>query len=140
MKILLGSLAVGAVLLSLAAHAEMQRRWEVYNGEMQVLIAAGAVHQDEDGWWIDDATGELIGPDPDIERPRTAAELAKAKPFAEVFPDLAESIKRGRGRPRLEVAKKAVTLRLDPETLRRFHATGKDWRTRMSEALDKAAS
>lgn len=49
--------------------AEMERRWQVYDREMKALIAAGGVHQDEDGWWVDDATGELIGPDPDIERP-----------------------------------------------------------------------
>lgn len=55
--------------------AEMLRRWEAYNKEMQALIAAGGVHQDEDGWWVDDATGELIGPDPEDERPRTDEEL-----------------------------------------------------------------
>lgn len=55
--------------------AEMLRRWEAYNKEMRALIAAGGVHQDEDGWWVDDATGELIGPDPEDERPRTDEEL-----------------------------------------------------------------
>lgn len=68
----------------------------------------------------------------------TAEDFAKAKPFAEVFPDLAASIKRARGRPRLEAPKEAVTLRLDPATLARFRATGKDWRARMAKVLDKA--
>ena len=120
--------------------AEMLRRWEVYNREMQALIAAGGVHQDEDGWWVDDATGELIGPDPEDERPRTETELALARPFAEALPDLAEGIKRGRGRPKVDSPKQAVTLRLSPETIERFRKTGKDWRARMSEALDKAVS
>lgn len=47
---------------------EMQRRREVYNKEMKALIAAGNVHQDEDGWWVDDTTGELIGPAPSRAR------------------------------------------------------------------------
>ena len=77
--------------------AEMQRRWLQYDREMKALIAAGGVHQDEDGWWVDDTTGELIGPDPEIERPSTDEELAQFRTFPEVFPDLGESIRRGRG-------------------------------------------
>jgi uncharacterized protein (DUF4415 family) len=67
----------------------------------------------------------------------TDEELAKAKSFGEAFPDLMESIKRGRGRPKLDNPKEAVTLRLDPETLAKFKAKGKDWRARMSEVLEK---
>lgn len=120
--------------------AEMQRRWEVYDREMKALIAAGGVHQDEDGWWVDDASGELIGPDPEIERPLTDAELAKARPLTEALPELAESIRRGRGRPKVESPKEAVTLRLAPETVARFKSVGgKDWRAKMTEALDQAA-
>ena len=119
--------------------AETDRRWQEYNRQMTALIAAGGVHQDADGWWVDDATGELIGPDPEIERPLTSEELAHAKPVKEALPDRYESIQRSRGRPRLDSPKEAVTLRLDPSTLARFKATGKDWRTKMAEALDKAA-
>lgn len=116
---------------------EMQRRWEVYNREMQALIAKGGVHQDDDGWWVDDATGELIGPDPEIERPSTDKELASAKPFKEVMPELYQSIQRSRGRPRVEKPKEAITLRLDPDLIARFKAKGKDWRTKMAEALER---
>lgn len=119
--------------------AEMDRRWQEYDRRMKALIAAGGVHQDADGWWVDDATGELIGPDPEIERPLTAEELARAKPLKEVLPELYESVQRARGRPRVDNPKEAVTLRLDPETLARFKAAGKDWRAKMAEALDKAA-
>jgi uncharacterized protein (DUF4415 family) len=119
--------------------AEMDRRWQEYDRQMKALIAAGGVHQDEDGWWVDDATGELIGPGPKIERPLTAEELARAKPLREALPELYENIQRARGRPRIDNPKEAVTLRLDPETLARFKATGKDWRAKMAEALDKAA-
>lgn len=121
-----------------ADEAEMDRRWEVYNREMQALIAAGGVHQDADGWWVDDATGVLIGPDPEDERPRTEAELAQAHPFAEALPDLAENLRRSRGRPKIANPKQAVTLRISPETIERFKKTGKNWRTRMSQALEKA--
>jgi hypothetical protein len=69
--------------------AEMLRRWQVYDREMKALIVAGGVHQDNDGWWVDDATGELIGPDPEIERPRTSDELAKAVPLTTALRGLA---------------------------------------------------
>ena len=56
----------------------------------------------------------------------------------EVLPDLYESIQRSRGRPKIEKPKEAVTLRVDPDTLARFKAGGKDWRTNMAKALDAA--
>lgn len=120
--------------------AEMTRRWQVYDREMKALIAAGGVHQDDDGWWVHTATGELIGPDPEIERPLTSEELAKAVPLATARPDIAEALKRGRGRPKTENAKEAVTLRLSPDTVAHFKAIGgADWRARMSEALEKTS-
>ncbi|MBD0415838.1 BrnA antitoxin family protein [Oryzicola mucosus] len=118
--------------------AEMHRRWETYNREMQAIISAGGVHRDADGWWVDDATGALIGPDPEIERPLTAQELAGAKPLKDVLPDLYESLQRARGRPKVEKPKQAVTLRLDPDTLAFFKDNGPDWRSRMAEILDHA--
>lgn len=80
--------------------AEMQRRWEVYDREMRALIATGTVHQDDEGWWYDNATGEIIGPDPEIDRPLTDEELAHAKPFREVHPELAASIDRSKAAKR----------------------------------------
>lgn len=68
----------------------------------------------------------------------TDEQLAQAKPFAEVFPDVAASIRRSAGRPRSENPKQAVTLRLSPATLRKFEALGPDWRARMAEVLEKA--
>jgi uncharacterized protein (DUF4415 family) len=118
---------------------EMDRRWQEYDRRMKALVAAGGVHRDEDGWWVDDATGELIGPDPEDVRPLMTQELARMKPLKEALPELYEGIQRSRGRPRIDNPKEAVTLRLDPETLARFKATGQDWRAKMAEALDKAA-
>ena len=67
----------------------------------------------------------------------TAKDFAKAKPFAEVLPELAASIKRARGRPRVQEPKEAVTLRLSPSTVARFKALGGDWRARMAKALER---
>ncbi len=118
--------------------AELARRWKAYDRDMKALIEKGGVHRDADGWWIDDATGEPIGPDPEIERPLSASELAAARPLSEVRPDLAESIRRARGRPRKKHPKEAVTLRIDPRVVERFKAAGSDWRTRMVEAIEKS--
>ncbi len=118
--------------------AEMMRRWTEYNRRMKAIIAAGGVHQDDDGWWVDDASGELIGPDPEIERPLSDEDIAKARPLKDVLPELYESIRRSRGRPKVERPKEAVTLRVDPETLARFKATGKHWRSKMAEVLEAA--
>lgn len=69
----------------------------------------------------------------------TDEELARARPFKEVFPKLAESIRRSRGRPKVEAPKVAVTLRLDPEVISRFKKSGgRSWRSKMNEALRKA--
>jgi len=72
----------------------MLRRWTVYDQRMKALIAAGGLHQDADGWRVHTVTGELIGPDPDLERPLSAAELSITRPFAEALPDLYKSIER----------------------------------------------
>lgn len=85
-------------------------------------------------------------------RPLTDAEEAEIQRMIASRPDnpeisdeqaaermtFAEAMKRGRGRPKLAEARKAVTLRLAPETIARFQSTGEDWRSRMVELLDKA--
>ena len=79
-----------------------------------------------------------IASDPDNPE-LTAEQMAMAKPFGEVFPALSEAIKRSRGRPRVAAPRAAVTLRLSPETIARYKATGgKGWRARMIETLEKA--
>ena len=47
----------------------------------------------------------------------------------------AEIAKRSAGRPVQTVHKQPVTLRLDPEVLARWRASGKGWQTRMAEVL-----
>ena len=69
----------------------------------------------------------------------TGEQMAELRPFAEVFPDLMAAIKRAPGRPKIASPKEAVTLRLSPEAVARYKASGADWRARMTEVLEKAA-
>lgn len=68
----------------------------------------------------------------------TREDMKKARPFAEAFPELAESIKRARGRPKAEVTKTRVTLRLDPDVVEGFRAQGDGWQSKINEALRRA--
>ena len=64
----------------------------------------------------------------------TKTDFAKAKPFAEVFPDLSASIRRGRG-PNKAATKKQVSLRLSSEVIQHFKKGGKGWQSRIDETL-----
>lgn len=81
----------------------------------------------------------MIASDPDNPE-ITDVQIKGRKTFAEAFPDLADSIKRGRGRPKLDNAKEAVTLRIDPATVARFKALGDNWRSIMADVLEHADS
>jgi uncharacterized protein (DUF4415 family) len=67
----------------------------------------------------------------------TKADFAEARPFGEVFPDLAASIRRGRG-PSKSPTKKLVSLRISPEVIDYFKSTGTGWQSRIDETLRKA--
>lgn len=69
----------------------------------------------------------------------TEQDFRNARPFAEVFPELAESARRARGRPPVEAPKRQVTLRLDADVLDRFRAEGRGWQSRINAALRKSA-
>lgn len=76
---------------------------------------------------------------PDEENPEwTAEDFAHAKPFAEVFPEMAARIKRGRGK-QVAPTKELVSLRLNREVLAKFRALGPGWQTRIDELLTEAA-
>ncbi|MFD1252301.1 hypothetical protein DEVEQU_03302 [Devosia equisanguinis] len=68
----------------------------------------------------------------------TDEQIAQARPFAEVFPDLAESIRRARGRPPVDTPKQQISLRLDPDVIEKFKATGKGWQGRINDVLKAA--
>ena len=80
-----------------------------------------------------------IAADPDNYE-STDEDLAQAKPMAEALPELhaalmAEIAKRKAGRPKAAVTKQTIAIRLDPDVLEAFKATGPGWQTRMNEAL-----
>jgi len=84
---------------------------------------------------------KAIASDPDNPE-ATDEELAQARPFREVFPDLAASIDREkakRGRPPVDNPRRHVSLRLDPDVIDHYKATGKGWQSRMNDDLRKAA-
>jgi uncharacterized protein (DUF4415 family) len=69
----------------------------------------------------------------------TEEQLAQARPFSEVFPELAEKMRRNiGGRPKLENPKKAISIRLDADVIEKFKRTGPGWQARMNDALRRA--
>jgi uncharacterized protein (DUF4415 family) len=63
----------------------------------------------------------------------TKEDFANAKPFAEVFPELAASIKRP-GPPK---TKEAVSIRLDIDLLEQLRAKGAGWQSRVNALIRK---
>lgn len=60
-----------------------------------------------------------------------------ARPMREVFPDIVEAFERMRGQrgPQKAPTKERVGLRLDPEVVRYFRATGPGWQSRINDIL-----
>jgi uncharacterized protein (DUF4415 family) len=90
----------------------------------RALKSGRKLRRDEDGWLVDVETGEMIGPDPKIERPLSKAQLGKA------------TVRLGRP-PKLN-RKQSTTLRLDPDVIEYFRKSGPGWQTRMGEVLRRA--
>ena len=77
---------------------------------------------------------------PDEDNPEwTAEDFAKARPASEVLPEIfsktVADVMLKRGRPRKEVTKAPVNIRLSPDVVEAFRATGRGWQTRVDEAL-----
>jgi uncharacterized protein (DUF4415 family) len=73
----------------------------------------------------------------DVQSPELSAEeIAKAKPFAEVFPELAASIRKGRG-PNKAPTKKLVTIRLSGSVIEKYKAGGEGWQSRIDADLKR---
>ena len=73
-----------------------------------------------------------IAADPDNPE-RTDADFKRAKPLAE----LADGIRRSRGRPPAEKTKRQISLRIDSDVIERFKAAGPGWQSRVNAALRK---
>jgi uncharacterized protein (DUF4415 family) len=72
---------------------------------------------------------------PDEENPEwTEEDFAKAIPFPVLAKQMGWKIP---GRPKAEVTKQAVSLRLDPEIVAYFKAGGAGWQTRINAVLGK---
>lgn len=70
----------------------------------------------------------------------TAHDMAMARPASELLPDLFSPAQVGalltpRGRPKAEVTKVRVRIRLSPEVIEHFKASGSGWQTRIDAAL-----
>ena len=66
--------------------------------------------------------------------------IAEARPAKEVLPKnfgarTAATMLKPRGRPKSPESKVAISLRLSPDTLARWKATGPGWQTRMANVL-----
>lgn len=67
----------------------------------------------------------------------TERDFARARPISD-FPELAAFFPKHRG-PQKAATKEQVSLRLDPDVLAHFRATGRGWQGRVNAALRKAA-
>jgi uncharacterized protein (DUF4415 family) len=75
---------------------------------------------------------------PDAENPEwTEQDFAKARPFAEVFPKVAASLRR-RGK-QATPTKELVSIRISRDVLQKFRALGPGWQKRMNAVLEDAA-
>lgn len=83
----------------------------------------------------------MIESDPDNPE-LTNEQIASMRSLHELLPDLAANINREiakRGRPKAEQIKQPVTIRLDPDLVEHYKASGKGWQSRMNDDLRKAA-
>ena len=79
--------------------------------------------------------------DPDTSE-WTAEEFRRARPAREVLPEIygeamAKRLLRPRGRPKSEAPRTSISLRLPPDVLARWKATGPGWQTRMVQRLSR---
>ena len=70
----------------------------------------------------------------------TTAMIAKSRPAREVLPKIfgprtAATMLKPHGRPKSPESRVAISLRLPPDTLARWKATGPGWQTRMANVL-----
>ena len=75
-----------------------------------------------------------------LDNPKwTSEEIATAKRFHEVLPELAESYRRFRGAQKAPT-KVPVSIRLSRDVVDYFKAGGSGWQTRIDEALSKVVA
>jgi uncharacterized protein (DUF4415 family) len=67
----------------------------------------------------------------------TKRDFAKAKPASELPPDILAAFPKTRG-PQKAPKKVPVSLRLSPDVVKHFRASGPGWQARIDETLRKA--
>lgn len=82
----------------------------------------------------DEDIRRAIAEDPDAAPELTEEMMARARPAEEVFPELVAAYRATRG-PQKKPTKVPVSIRLDPEVVDYFRATGEGWQRRINEAL-----
>lgn len=78
---------------------EVDRQWATDGAKVLARVAQGDCHLDNEGWWVETSTGNLIGIDPQTDRPILSEAEAEqwrknAKPFSEACSELHASIQR----------------------------------------------
>jgi uncharacterized protein (DUF4415 family) len=77
----------------------------------------------------------------DEENPEwTREDLRRARPASQVLPEIvgpeaAREMLKPRGRPKGEITKVPLNIRVDADVVAAFKATGRGWQTRMNVAL-----
>jgi uncharacterized protein (DUF4415 family) len=99
--------------------------WDAARAKARQTLAAMADEEDK-------AITEAAHADPEA-RPLDEERLARMRPASAA--DVADITRRLRGRPRLQDPKRLVSLRLDPDVVARFRATGPGWQSRINEIL-----
>ncbi|MCJ2072848.1 BrnA antitoxin family protein [Methylobacterium sp. J-030] len=79
-----------------------------------------------------------IAGDPDAAE-LTDLELANLRPAQDVLPPALYAALTARGRPKAEIKRVSLTLRVDPDVLAAYKADGPGWQARMNAALAKGA-
>ncbi len=98
-----------------------------------VLAYADAMSDEEDARLTAAAESDPDNP------PLMEEDWRRMRPAHEVHPHLVrKSLERKRGRPKLPQRKEQVTLRIDPDILEHFRASGAGWQTEINDALRKA--
>jgi uncharacterized protein (DUF4415 family) len=82
------------------------------------------------GKGYDKADWQAVSDNPKL----TDEQISRAMPFAEALPELAGSIRRGRG-PNKAPTKKLVSLRLSGEVIEKYKAGGPGWQSRIDQDL-----
>ena len=93
--------------------------------ELKAMIARG---EDRTDW-------ERLGNMTEEEIEANAYADADNPPLTDEELATVRVVRHGRGRPKKERPKKAVSLRIDPEVLAYFKGTGKGWQSRIDAAL-----